>query len=297
MGFSLSVIAGLALAAVCVSRLRSRYAERRSVQTLFSVSAPLPANVQRFFVLLIASVIALPATRAAVCDPKTLHGPYGFSLTGSTTIGGPTRPVAVVGRLIFGESGNLAGVSSASFTGLTLGNPVTGKYEAHTDCSVQWKLQDDSGAFQHFSGTMSADGGRVSFRQTDQGGAGNGILVRTMHECSKRSLAGKFNLAASGSTVDVGTAVESLRVSLDGLLIADGTGGLSFAAGPNEPAPLAGTYDVQGDCFVDIALELAAGETHKVAMHFRAILVETGREVIGIQTDPGTTVSLRLLSP
>jgi len=296
MGFSLSAIAGLALAAVCVSRIKARYAERRGVETLFNVSAPLAANLQRFFVLLIASIFALPATRAAVCEPKDLHGPYGFTLTGNTTIGGPTRPTAVVGRLVFGESGNLSGVSSASFTGLILGNPVTGKYEAHTDCSVQWNLQDDSGAFQHFSGTMSADGGRVSFRQTDQGGAGNGSLVRTMNECSQPSLAGKFNLAASGSTVDLGTAVESLRVSLDGLLIADGAGGLSFAAGPDEPAPVAGTYDVQHDCFVELSLELAAGEKHKVAMHFRAILVERGREVIGIQTDPGTTVSLRLIA-
>jgi hypothetical protein len=31
-------------------------------------------------------------------------------------------------------------------------------------------------------------------------------------------------------------------------------------------------------------------------MHFRAILVDNGREVLGIQTDPGTVVALRLVS-
>ena len=37
-------------------------------------------------------------------------------------------------------------------------------------------------------------------------------------------------------------------------------------------------------------------EQESAAMHFRAILVENDREVLGIQTDPGTVVALRLVS-
>ena len=33
----------------------------------------------------------------------------------------------------------------------------------------RWTLQDDSGNFRRFAGTMSADGGHVDFRQTDPG--------------------------------------------------------------------------------------------------------------------------------
>ena len=47
------------------------------------------ANVRRYFLLLCAWIFALPVTHAAVCDPKAFHGAYGFSLTGTTTIGGP----------------------------------------------------------------------------------------------------------------------------------------------------------------------------------------------------------------
>src|SRR3974390_482649 len=96
------------------------------------------ANSRWYLVLLFASILALPLARAAVCDPKALQGTYGFSLTGSTTIGGPSRSVAVLTRLVFDDAGNVSGISSTSFTGLILGNPVTGKYEAHTDCSVKW---------------------------------------------------------------------------------------------------------------------------------------------------------------
>ena len=254
------------------------------------------ANVRQYFFLLLAWIFALPVAHAAVCAPKAFQGAYGFSLTGTTTIGGPTRPIAAVGRLVVDDSENLSGISSASFTGLILGNRVTGKYEAHSDCSVTWTLQDDSGNFQHFAGTMSADGGQVTFRQTDPGGAGNGILHRTMDTCSVSSLAGTFKLTVSGRTVDVNTAADSGRVSLQGVLIADGARNLSFASGPDEPALAVGSYEVLDDCFVNLVLELPGDEHQAAARHFRAILVDNGREVLGIQTDPGTVVALRLVS-
>lgn len=253
-------------------------------------------SVRRYFFPMFAWIFLLPVTHAAVCDPNAFHGSYGFSLTGTTTIGGPARPVAVVGRLVVDDSENLSGISSASFTGLIFGNRVTGKYEAHSDCSVTWTLQDDSGNFQHFAGSMNADGEHVAFGQTDPGGAENGILARTMDGCSVSSLTGTFQLTTSGRTVDVNTAVDSGRVSLRGVLLADGARSLSFAFGPDEPALAAGSYEVANDCFVELVLELPADEHQAAARHFRAILVDNGREVLGIQTDPGTVVALRLIS-
>ena len=47
------------------------------------------------------------------------------------------------------------GYSSTHFSGFLQGNPVTGAYEAHNDCSLTWTLQDDSGNYQHFTGTMT----------------------------------------------------------------------------------------------------------------------------------------------
>ncbi len=95
------------------------------------------AKVRWHLFLLFAPIFVLPVAHAAVCAPKAFHGVYGFSLTGATTIGGAARPVAVVGRLVVEDSGNLSGISSAAFTGLILGNRVTGEYEAQTDCSVE----------------------------------------------------------------------------------------------------------------------------------------------------------------
>ena len=95
-----------------------------------------------------------------------------------------------------------------------------------------------------------------------------------------------IQLTVSGSTVDVNTALGSGRVSVRGVLIADGAGNLSFSSGPDESPRAAGSYEVADECFVMLVLELPAEEHQAAVIHFRAILVERGREVMGIQTDP-----------
>jgi hypothetical protein len=93
----------------------------------------------------------LTAQAADVCNPEDLPGPYLFQLTGSTDISGTPKRTASLGRIAFDGRGGLSGTASATFSGLLLGNPVTGSYEAKSDCSVIWNLQDDSGGFQNFS--------------------------------------------------------------------------------------------------------------------------------------------------
>src|ERR1035441_10428503 len=128
-----------------------------------------PCSIMRMnwlFLLVVPSGLAAQA--ALVCDPAKLIGPYAFQLTGSTDISGTPQPTTSLGRIAFDGRGSLSGTASATFRGLLLGNPVTGSYEAKSDCSAIWKLQDDSGAFQNFSGTFSTDGtqiGRASCRE------------------------------------------------------------------------------------------------------------------------------------
>src|SRR5690349_14429697 len=102
-----------------------------------------------------------------ICDPAAVQGVYGFQLSDDTTIAGDLKPAVSVGRIVLDGAGSLSGYSSVNFGGYFLGNPVTGTYEARTDCSISWSLQDDSGALQHFKGIVGADAKRVQFSQTD----------------------------------------------------------------------------------------------------------------------------------
>ena len=225
----------------------------------------------------------LAAQAAGVCDPANLVRPYAFQLTGSTDISGEPRPTASLGRIAFDGSGGLSGTASATFRGLLLGNPVTGSYEAKADCSVIWKLQDDSGAFQNFSGTLSTDGTRVQFKQTDPGGAQRGIMQKTSDACSAADLQPKYRFTVSGSVTPMLPGEVPRTVSANGTLdIAEN-----------------GSFQVESDCSVRFELTLPARDGQAgepPAMTMRGFLVDGGKEILAFQTDPGAMVAARFSS-
>jgi hypothetical protein len=231
--------------------------------------------------------ILLPASAAQaadVCNPADLVGPYAFQLTGSTDISGTPRPTASLGRIVFDGRDSLSGTASATFRGLLLGNPVTGSYEANWDCSVIWKLQDDSGGFQHFSGTFSPDGARVQFKQTDPGGAQRGIMQKTSDACSAADLQKEYYFTVSGST----------RAMQPG----DVVGHAVSAKGTVDIAEN-GSFQIDSDCSVRFALTLPAqdgGVAGTSPMSMRGFLVNGGKEILAFQTDPGAMVSARFSS-
>lgn len=230
--------------------------------------------------LLLALVPGLAAQAPDVCNPADLLGPYAFQLTGSTDIAGTPKPTVSLGRIAFDGRGGLSGTASATFRGLLLGNPVTGSYEAKSDCSVIWKLQDDSGGFQHFSGTLSSDGTRLQFKQTDPGGAQRGIMRKISETCSAADLRTKYDFTVSGNTTPMRPGDVPRVVSAKGTLDTGENG-----------------FRVDGDCSVHFRLTVPgqdgpAGELPTMTM--RGFLVAGGQEILAFQTDPGAMVAARL---
>jgi hypothetical protein len=195
-----------------------------------------------------------------VCGNFDLSGAYGFQLSGTTTIAGAAKPIAAVGRLDFGSDGKISGTSSVNFGGLFLGNPVTGTYSSSgADCSIRFDLQDDSGGQQHFSGTLAPGGAHGQFHQTDSGTGGRGQLVRVPASCGVGSINGRYTVTIDGHKT---------------VTAADGHG--AFSGDSNS-----GTYDVGSDCFVEI----------NFGGKFRGIVVNDGKAVFAVQTDPGKVIT------
>jgi hypothetical protein len=237
----------------------------------------IPFCVRPNSLILLLLLTGAVAQASDVCNPAKLVGPYAFQLSGSTTISGTPKSTASLGRISFDGSGNLSGTASATFSGVLLGNPVTGTYEAKSDCSVTWKLQDDSGAFQHFSGTLSTDGTRVQFRQTDPGGVQRGIMQKTSDTCSASDLQKKYKFTVSGSTTPMQPGEVPHAVSADGILdVAEN-----------------GTFQVDTDCSVHFVLTLPSASP---PMAMRGFLVNGGMEILAFQTDPGAMVAARFSS-
>jgi hypothetical protein len=224
------------------------------------------------------------AHSADVCNPADLAGPYAFQLTGSTEISGTPKPAVSLGRISFDERGSLSGTASATFRGLLLGNPVTGSYEAKSDCSVIWKLRDDSGGFQSFLGTLSIDGTSVPFKQTDPGGAQHGIMKKIPAACSAADLGQKYSFTVSGSTTPMLPGQVPHAVSANGTL--------DIARN--------GSFQVASDCSVTFGLTLPPQGGQEAdqpsPMNMRGFLVNGGKEILAFQTDPGAMVSARLTS-
>jgi hypothetical protein len=219
----------------------------------------------------------LAAQAADVCNPVDLVGPYAFQLTGSTDISGTPKPAVSLGRISFGDRGSLTGTASATFRGLLLGNPVTGTYEANSDCSVIWKLQDDSGGFQNFSGTLSADATSLLFKQTDPGGAQRGIMKKIPGACSAADLLKTYYFTVSGSTTPMLPGEVPHIVSAKGTLDTARNGG----------------FLVDPDCSVTFGLTLGADPS---PINMRGFLVNGGKEILAFQIDPGAMVAARLTS-
>jgi hypothetical protein len=243
----------------------------------------------KFIILASVYLAAFAGTVSAqapdVCDPSKFQGAYGFLLSGQTTISGTTKPVASVGRLEFDGQGGVSGESSVNFAGYYLGNPVTGKYQVQADCTVTWSLQDDSGAWQNFRGKLTPDLLAARFQQTDEGAAHNGTMQKVAQNCSLNALAPSYTFSISGSAIPMNPGdVPPRRISASGTAKPDSSGTLALDVGGNAGS---GSVDIDSNCMATLSLSLPTGET--VAM--RGVLVDGGKRILAMETDPGTAVT------
>lgn len=243
--------------------------------------------------LSLLAVLSLCARAADVCNPRDLEGGFGFQLNGRTNISGESKPAVTLGSLAFDGDGGVSGTASVKYSGLLLGNPVTGTYAASTDCNVTWSLQDDSGAYQHFSGIATPDGRRVRFRQTDPGGAQDGLLVRTAApDCKSSDLRTKYAFTLSGTMVPMTQVAPSNSVHAKGVMEQDSTHHFRLTLDDQSATDV--DLSIESDCTMDMGLVLPIeGDETAKPLKLRGILVDAGREILAIQTDPGAVVSAR----
>ena len=195
--------------------------------------------------------------------------------------------------MVLAGDGAISGYSTVMFAGLLLGNPVTGTYEARSDCTISWSLQDDSGAFQHFSGVATTDGKRVHFHQTDPGGAQRGTMARTSAGCKASDLRKEYAFTLSGTSIPMAPGGPSSTVAAKGVIKVDENANFKLALGGAAAVTTDVTITVDAECIADIELALPAKDGGTTTpMKLRGILIDEGKEILAIQTDPGAMVSV-----
>jgi hypothetical protein len=256
------------------------------------VAKPALRNYMRWTLPLTWIFLAGLPLCADVCNPADLQGPYGFQLSGETTISGESKPVTNIGRMVLAGDGGISGYSTVMFAGYLLGNPITGTYEARWDCAVTWSLQDDSGAFQHFSGVATPGGGKVHFSQTDPVGAQKGVMARIPVACKTADLRKAYAFTMAGSTIPMLPGEASSTIAAKGSIQADENGNYKLAPEGGPPLTTDVAIEVDAECVVDIELTLPAADAPiATPMKLRGVLTDEGKQILAIQTDPGAMVS------
>lgn len=229
-------------------------------------------------------LIAIPvfAGAAEYCSQADVEGAWGVQLAGSMTVSNGTAPAASVARLSFESGGAISGYSSVNFNGYFLGNPVIGDYQLTDDCALTWRLQDDSGGWQRFSGKLSRSG-KVDFRQIDAAANSAGVMKRLASACGASGFRGGYSLTMTGVSTPFAGGVPKPSGGVS-LADADGNGNLQLL---NPKGKTSGSYTVDSDCFMQIELTLPAADgSDGNTVKLRGVLVDGGKEALAIQTDP-----------
>lgn len=116
---------------------------------------------------------------AYACNVATLHGPYGFSQTGSITGTGPgTGPVAVAGILVFDGAGNITANVMVSINGTPFAASPTATYTVKSDCTATISLADGETIF----GAIVTDGRELQFINATLGFLGTAGVAKKVSD-------------------------------------------------------------------------------------------------------------------
>lgn len=258
------------------------------------------------FVLSVSAVAALADGGARRCSNTSLRGAYGFTAQGFTVAGSPVPlplqgPFASLGTAVYDGRGGVALTASATFNGLTQTLPtVKGSYQVNADCTFVSKLDNGATFFASI-----VDGGQELFvLQTTPGVIASGVAFlqsagRGDDGDSDSSYSGACRIATTRSVygfISQGTgAAPTVPPPAAGPLA--GVGTVSFA--PNgsfkltavrsangiidpQPLNLTGSYFFTQDCNFQMTFNV-------VGFHFNGTVVNGGKEVTFLETDPGTT--------
>ena len=237
--------------------------------------------------MIVLASFAVSSTAGATCSNASLSGTYGFLHDGTDSNGAPFT--AAVSQITFhSTTGTFTGETTASHEGVIVTDqPLTGTYTIASNCT----------------GTGTPAGGNpFAIVVTSTGFLAlhlfaEGFAVKQGSPlCSTAGVKGSFGFETTGASLAgaAGTAVAfigelKLTVNSSGGGVINGHIAASengtFLTFPEEP--VTGSYRVGTDC------RGRATITPKglSAMHFSLVVADGGKQMLAIETDPGTVVS------
>ncbi len=239
-----------------------------------------------------------------ICSNATLQGAYNFRAEGSVlaTSGLPVAlhgPFASLGTATYDGAGNVTLSAFASFNGVIQPVTVSGSYQVDSDCTFTSQLANGV----TFYAAIADRGDTLFVQQTTPGTVVSGTAQRLRpvrgerrqeaQHCEHADIARRYGFIATGfGAAPYAPPPLSGPQSGTGLVRFDARGGFVISALSSTngvidamPQQLTGSYTLGRDCLLSMKAD--------VGLNFTGRVLDGGREVQVVETDPGATVLVR----
>jgi hypothetical protein len=234
-----------------------------------------------------------PGSAGSPCSNASLSGTYGKLYGGSAVDGTPTTSVQ---RITFDPAtGTISSYTTASHNGVIASASAPGIYAVAPDCTVAATF-DFNGMKNDFSLVLTS----VGFLYTSQwpGATTEGFGVkRGSPICTNAGVAGHFGIEVTGVLVEgapvagpvafIGTLNLAVGPSGDGVISGRLAGSENGTIHTFAQAPVTGSYAVNDNCWGKATI----APKGLSEMHFRFLVVDSGKQLLAIETDANSVVS------
>ena len=252
--------------------------------------SPMISKTFRIARMIVLASFAMSSAAGATCSNASLSGAYGF-VHGSTDNNGAPNSAAVTQITFESTKGTFTGETTSSHDGAITTFSFSGTYTVAPNCT----------------GTgIPAGGNPFSIKVTSTGflafhpGSVGFAVKQGSPTCTNGGVKGSFGLEATGvflagapvtgPVAIIGNLVLGVNASGDGVIrgrVAGSEDGTIFTFAEE---PVTGTYSVNSDC-TGTATITPKGQS---ALNFSFVVVDSGKEMLAIETDAGTVVSATL---
>jgi hypothetical protein len=223
------------------------------------------------------------AKPAAACSKASLKGTYGISWGWPQELyDGSGNEAMVVGQITADGKGNLTGTETVSYESSIQTMSVTGTYTVASNCTGTLSLSPD-----FFNIYLNGSNNGFQMTLTTAGFEAVGFALPQVSDTC--ALTGKTQKLAANIVGTIPGA--SVNVAIIGQLMLNGKGKVTGTVSingnySNSVETVTGTYTEASDCTGTLQITPKGSS----ALHFNTVFVNSGAELLLVETDSGTVI-------
>jgi hypothetical protein len=234
-------------------------------------------------VLLLAATLGVIPAFGSTCSTATLNGVFGFINAGYDS---SAEHGASVGQITYDGKGKVSGALTHSHTGTVSTLTFKGTYSVSKNCTGSTVETQSNGVKQTNNFVIDDGKNGTQFILTDSGQIETGFsLAQGTGTCGLTGKAQTFALNLIGPNAVLGPVAYVSQLILNGNGKVSGNG-YSSISGSIHKGALSGTYTENADCTGTLQFTPPGGNLS----NFNFVVVNSGKELLVIETDTGTTV-------